>query len=172
MATPKPKPSRVNTTYCTNRLRVDYPHVGLFDVEDRSVWIARKRFGKNPSNISHARLLKGGSNSSSTADKDRYVCFWYHTPASGEGMVHGYPIEWDEGHLLIRLDPNWSYATQAYIPNTAARRIEKNIDQQYAWGRHLFETYASKHPGFPLSWHMIGPRAKDSMFYIERIENP
>jgi len=36
--------------------------------------------------------------------------------------------------------------------------------------RRVFEAYASKSPRFPLSWHMIGPRAADSMFYIERVE--
>ncbi len=161
---------RINKTYCTNRLRVDYPHVGLYDVEDRNLWIARKRFGKTPSNISHARLLLGGTNATSTADKDRFVCYWFHTPGSGNGPVQGYPIEWQEGHLLVRLDPNWSYATQNYIPNADARRIEKNIDQQYEWAKRIFESYAARHPAFPLSWHMIGPRAKDSMFYIERVE--
>lgn len=164
-------PRVVNTTYCTDKLRTDYAHVGLYDVQEHQYWIARKkRFGMDPSRISHARLLRGGTNTTSTADKDRYVCYWFHTPGSGEGMVHGYPIEWDEGHVLVRLDPNWSYQTQKYIPNTQSRRIEKNIDMQYQWARGIFETYANKTPGFPLSWHMIGPRAADSMFYVERVE--
>jgi hypothetical protein len=41
---------------------------------------------------------------------------------------------------------------------------------QYEWGRKIFDLYASRAPKFPLSWHMIGPRATDSMFYIQRVE--
>ncbi|MEM8738418.1 MAG: hypothetical protein AAGG38_08085 [Planctomycetota bacterium] len=160
----------INKQYCTKTLRVDYAHVGLYDVAAREAWIARKKWGVVPVRVSHARMLKGGTNDQSTADKDKFVCYWYHTPGTGEGNVHGYPIEWDEGHLLIRLDPNWSYSQRKFIPNTEVRRVEKNIEQQYTWGRTLFKTYMDKNPGFALSWHMIGPRAADSMFYIERIE--
>lgn len=160
----------INKSYCTNAIRVDYAHVGLYDVTDRQTWIAKKKWGTVPVRVSHARLLKGGTQDTSTADKDKFVCYWYHTPGTGEGYVHGYPIEWDEAHLLIRLDPNWSYATKKFIPNTDARRVEKNIEQQYAWGQTIFDAYAKKNPKFPLSWHMIGPRAADSMFYIQRVE--
>ena len=160
----------INRSYCTDRVRVDYAHVGLYDVQARGLWIAKKRWGSAPIRLSHARLLTGGSNSTSTADKDRFVCFWFHTPNTGEGYVHGYPIEWDEGHLLIRLDPNWNYLTQQFIANTDTAHIEKNIDQQYEWGRRIFEMYVECRPPFAVSWHMVGPRAADSMFYIERVE--
>ena len=160
----------INKQYCTDRLRTDYAHVGLYDVTDRQLWIARKKWGSDPSRVSHARLLKGGSTDQSTADKDKFVCYWFHTPGSGEGYVHGYPIEWDEAHLLIRLDPNWSYSQQKFIPNTETRRVEKNVEQQYAWGQAVFDAYIAQKLPFPLSWHMIGPRAADSMFYIQRVE--
>ncbi|MEM6333528.1 MAG: hypothetical protein AAF823_09350 [Planctomycetota bacterium] len=161
---------RINKQHCTNRLRVDYAHVGLYDVADRSLWIARKRWGVTPVRVSHAKLLVGGTQDTSTAEKDRFICYWYHTPGTGEGYVHGYPIEWDEAHLLVRLDPNWNYQTQAFIPSTDAARVEHNIEQQYKWGRSIFEAYASRNPGFPISWHMVGPRAADSMFYVQRVE--
>jgi hypothetical protein len=151
-------------------LRADYAHVGLYDVAEKTCWIAKKRWGTTPVRVSHARLLHGGTQDQSTAEKDRFVCYWFHTPGTGEGYVHGYPVEWDEGHLLVRLDPNWSYTQQKFIPNTDTRRVEKNIEQQYTWGRKLFEMYASRRPKFALSWHMIGPRAADSMFYIQRVE--
>lgn len=151
---------------------MDYPHVGLFDVRTGTMWIARKKWGVQPVRISHARLLVGGTNDTSTADKDRFMCYWFHTPGSGEGFVHGYPIEWGEGHILIRLDPNWNYQARRFIPNTDVARIERNIDQQYKWGQRIFEQYAARRPKFPLSWHMIGPRAQDSMFYIQHIEAP
>ena len=160
----------INTQFCTNKVRVDYAHVGLFDVQDRQAWIAKKKWGTVPIRVSHAKLLVGGSQDSSTAEKDRFICYWYHTPNTGEGFVHGYPIEWEEAHLLVRLDPNWNYLTREFIPNTEVRKVEKNIDQQYAWGRQIFASYAECKPKFPMSWHMIGPRAADSMFYIERVE--
>ena len=161
---------RINKQYCTSTVRVDYAHVGLYDVQERCLWIAKKRWGVVPVRVSHARLLIGGTQDTSTAEKDRYLCYWYHTPNTGEGYVHGYPIEWEEAHLLVRLDPNWSYTTNKFIPSTDTARVEKNVEQQYAWGRRIFESYLSKKPKFPLSWHMIGPRATDSMFYIQRVE--
>ena len=161
---------KINRSYCTDQIRADYAHVGLYDVGDRKIWIAKRKWGVVPVRVSHARLLVGGTQDTSTAEKDRFICFWYHTPGTGEGYVHGYPIEWDEGHLLIRLDPNWNYLTREFIPNSEHAKVERNIDQQFKWGRSIFEAYASKSPGFPLSWHMIGPRAADSMFYIQRIE--
>ncbi|MCC5830129.1 MAG: hypothetical protein JJU36_11840 [Phycisphaeraceae bacterium] len=161
---------RIDTRFSSDKIRVDYAHVGLMDVTDRKIWIARKRWGVLPVRVSHARLLMGGGQDTSTADKDRFLCFWYHTPGSGEGFVHGYPIEWDEGHLLVRLDPNWNYHSQKFVPNTETAKIEANIEQQYRWGKYIFESYVAKHPGNPLSWHLIGPRPADSLFYIQRVE--
>jgi len=160
----------INKRYSTDRVRADYAHVGLFDAPESKIWIARKRFGTSPVRVSHARLLVGGTQDTSTADKDRFVCFWYHTPGTGSGFVHGYPIEWDEGHLLIRMDPNWDYRTRSFIPSSEARRVERNIETQFNWGKKIFETYKAKGLEFPLSYHMVGPRAADSMFYVERHE--
>jgi len=160
----------INRSYCTCQLRADYAHVGLFDVSDRTLWVAKKKFGSKPIQVSHARLLKRGSNSSSTADKDRFLCYWFHTPNTGEGYVHGYPVEWHEGHIMIRLDPNWNYLTQEFIPSVESAKVERNIDQQYKWGEAIFKSYITEGPNFPLSWHLIGPRATDCMFYIQRWE--
>ncbi len=162
--------TRINKRHCTNRLNADYAHVGLLDVSDLSLWIARRRFGANPIRVSHAKLLVGGDNNISVADKDRFVCYWFHTPNSGDGLVHGYPIEWDEGHLMIRLDPNWNYQAQELIRSTDAAKIEHNIDRQFAWGQRIFDAYVDCRPRFPLSFHMVGPRPTDSMFYIQRVE--
>ncbi|MEX2216509.1 MAG: hypothetical protein WD768_20520 [Phycisphaeraceae bacterium] len=161
---------RINKSYCTDRIHVEYAHVGLYDVGDRKVWIAKKKWGVVPVRVSHARLLVGGTQDTSTADKDRYLCYWYHTPHTGEGYVHGYPIEWDEAHLMIRLDPNWDYEKMLFIPTQESNKIERNIEQQYKWGQKIFDSYVAAKPAFPLSWHMVGPRAADSMFYIQRFE--
>lgn len=160
----------INPKFSTDRLTTAYAHVGLFDAPANTMWIARKRFGVEPVRVSHARLILGGTHDTSTADKDKFVCFWFHTPGTGEGMVHGYPIEWSEGHVMIRLDPNWDYRNRVFIPNSDTPRVEKNIDQQYEWGKAIFRAYLELKPTFPLSYHMVGPRATDSMFYIERVE--
>ena len=161
----------VDTRVCTDRLRVEDAHIGLFDTTENRIWIARKRWrGPAPIRLSHARMLVTGSDDGSTADKDRFLCFWYHTPHTSEGYVQGYPIEWDEGHLLVRVDPNWNHVKQELIPSTERARIEKNLDRQFAWGQRIFESYLARKPPFPLSWHLIGPRPVDSMFYVQRVE--
>ena len=160
----------MNKTYGTRKLSTTYPHVGLFDVADRSLWIAKNRWRMSASQVSHARLLQGGSNDSSTADKDRFVCFWFHTPDSGEGPLQGYPIEWAEGHLIVRLDPSWSHSQQAFIPASDTRRIDRNLDEQFRWGKLIFQAYLDAEPAFPLSYHMVGTRATESMFYVDRAE--
>ncbi len=162
--------TRINKKYCTDKLRCDIAHVGLYDVAERTTWIARKRMGSQPLKTSHARMLVGGSNTTSVADKDRFLCYWFHTPGSGDGLVHGYPIEWDEGHLMVRMDPCWNYATQELIRSTDTARIEHNIELQYRWAERIFQAYVELRPKFPLSWHMLGPRPADSMFYVHRVE--
>jgi len=161
---------KINLKHCTNKIRVDYAHAGLFDVKERTLWIAKKRIGVVPIRVSHARLLAEGGADSSTADKDRFVCYWCHTPGSGSGFVHGYPIEWNEGHVMVRLDPNWDYVKRKFVPSTDTVKIDRNIEQQYAWGQKIFGSYVSLKPKYAISWHMIGPRAADSMFYIQRVE--
>jgi len=166
-----PTRSKINRNYCTDQVRVDYAHVGLFDVQARQIWIARKRPGTTPIRVSHAHLLASGTDDTSTADKDRFVCFWFHTPNTGSGLVLGYPIEWEEGHLLVRIDPNWDYQKRQLVPGTDTAKVEHNIERQYQWGKSIFEAYVQKKPKFPINWHMIGPRATDSMFYVQRIES-
>ncbi len=165
-----PSDLRIDTRHSTAKLRADYAHVGLYEATSGQLWIAKQRFGVVPVRVSHARLLVGGTNDTSTAEKDRFLCYWFHTPGTGEGYVHGYPIEWDEGHLLVRLDPNWNYLTKQFIPNTDTAKIEQNVEQQYKWGRRIFDAYLAMRPRFPISWHMIGPRPADSMFYVQRAE--
>lgn len=164
------KTLQINKHYTTDKLRADYAHVGLMEVQTGTLWIARKRFGVHPIRISHARLLQGGSDATSTVEKDRFLCYWFHTPNTGSGYVHGYPIEWEEGHLLVRLDPHWSYSRKQFIPSSDTLAVEANIEEQFAWGRQIFHAYLTLKPGFALSWHMIGPRPADSMFYVQRVE--
>ena len=164
------EPLQINPDHATETLRCDYAHVGLFDTTAWQPWIARPGLETEPLAMAHAALLRGGSAERSVLEKDRYLCYWYHTPHSGGGLVHGYPIEWEEGHLLVRLDPRWDHRNQTMLKSTDTRRIERNIEQQYQWGRRIYTMYLELEPGGPLSWHLIGPRPTDSMFYIERYE--
>lgn len=162
---------KINRKYCTDKIHTHYAHVGLFDVSNQQFWIAKKKpWGTPPIRVSHARLLRSGTHDASTADKDRFICTWFHPPNTGQGHIHGYPIEWEEGHVLIRMDPRWNYQTRQLIATTDTTKIDRNIDKQYDWGRKILSLYLDQKPRFPLSWHMVGPRARDSMFYIERIE--
>ena len=160
---------KVNRRYTTDRVKATYAHVGLYDVAEHKIWIAKNRRDMPAVRVSHARLLIGGTQDTSTGDKDRFLCYWFHTPGTGQGYVHGYPIEWDEGHLMIRLDPNWDYAACKFVASTDTARIKRNLDQQYLWGEKIFQTYMDARPKFPMSWHLVGPRPTDSMFYIKRV---
>ena len=163
------KHSPVNKRYCTDRLRTDYAHAGLYDVATKHLWIAKKRLLGTPAvRVSHARLLAGGKADESTASKDRYMCFTYHTPGSGQGYVQGYPIEWEEGHLFVRFDPHWDYLSGQLVPRTDTARVDRNIEQQYDWARRVYQAYVKCGVGSPLSWHLLGPHPTDSLFYIER----
>ena len=68
-------------------------------MQSGQTWIARKGWRVDPAKVSHARMLKGGSNAASTAEKDRFVCFWFRTPHSGDIPVHFHPI--------ARTKPTW-----------------------------------------------------------------
>ena len=160
----------INRAYCTTRLSTAYPHVGLFDVCSGQTWIARKGWRVDPAKVSHARMLKGGSNAVSTAEKDRFLCFWFRTPGSSDIPVHFHPIAQDEAHLVIRLDPQWSYRNQTFVPATSVRRVQRNLDEQFTWGEKIFEAYVRAGLSHPTSYHMIGPKRSDSMFSVRRVE--
>lgn len=159
----------VNRTYATDRLRVEDAHVGLYDVHMRRIWIARKRGGADRAQLSHARLLRGGDRDASTAEKDRFLCFWFHPPNTGTGRVQGHAIDWREGHVMVRLDPYWDHFNQRFLNATETAYIRYNINMQYRWGQRVFHAYASRRPPFPLTWHAIAPRPEESMFDIQRV---
>lgn len=158
--------TQVNKRYATTKLSCGYAHVGLYDVRDQRIWIARKRFGVSPETIAHARMLRGGTNTTSVADKDRFICYWFNPPNTGEGLVHGERLDWAQGHLMVRLDPHWDFVHQALIRSNEAVKLDRNVDQQFRWGRLIFDAYRQMRPEFPLSYHMVGPRPRDSVFGV------
>jgi hypothetical protein len=161
---------RVSTKFCTDKFNGKYPHVGLYDTRDRKVWVCKPLAGQ-AIRTSHARLITGAENAVSTVWKDRFICYWFYTPNTGEGLIHGYPIEWDEGQLLVRIDPQWDYDRQKLIPRELEDQINENLDRQHKHGERIFDFFCKLKLGYSFNAHFIGPGATDSMFYIKRYES-
>jgi hypothetical protein len=160
---------RVSRKLCTDTYDGKYPHVGLYDCRQRKVWIARPLRGQ-AIRTSHARLITGAQNAVSAVWKDRFICFWFYTPHSGEGYIHGYPIDWEEAHLLVRIDPNWDYDRQRLLPPELKDQIEDNLQRQIRHGERIANFFKACRLNYAFSLHLIGQRAADSMFYTQRVE--
>ena len=109
-------------------------------------------------------------NAVSTVWKDRFLCFWFYTPRTGEGYIHGYPIDWEEAHLLVRIDPNWDYDRQKMITPEFQDQIDDNLERQFRHGERIFDFFKKCRLKYPVSLHFIAQRATDSQFYVRRIE--
>ena len=160
---------RVSARLCTDKFSGKYPTVGLYDCRDRKVWVCKPLSGQ-AIRTSHARLITGSDNATSTVWKDRFLCFWFYTPNTGEGYIHGYPIEWEEAHLLVRVDPNWDYDRQKFIPSELEDQVNENLERQHKHGERIFEFFKTPRLAFPMSLHFIGQRATESLFYVKRVE--
>ncbi len=162
---------RVSTRFCTDSFNGKYPHVGLYDTRARRVWVCKPLAGQ-AIRTSHARLITGTDNATSTVWKDRFICFWFYTPRTGEGLIHGYPIEWDEAQLLVRIDPNWDYDRQKLIPAELSDQVNDNLERQFKHGERVFDFFGKCKLPYAFNLHYIGPRATDSLFYVKRVESP
>jgi hypothetical protein len=162
---------RVSTKLCTDKFNGKYPHVGLYDCRERKVWICKPLNGQ-AIRTSHARLITGAENATSTVWKDRFICFWFYTPRTGEGYIHGYPIDWDEAHLLVRIDPQWDYDRQKLMPPELADHIEENLSRQLKHGERIFDFFRHCKLTYAYSLHYIGQRATESQFYAKRFDPP
>jgi hypothetical protein len=160
---------RVSTKLCTDSFNGKYPHVGLYDTRERKVWVCKPLSGQ-AIRTSHARLITGADNATSTVWKDRFICYWFYTPRTGEGFIHGYPIDWEEGQLLVRIDPNWDYDRQRLIPAELEDQVNENLERQFKHGERIFDFFVKSKPRYPFSLHFMGPRATDSLFYVKRAE--
>lgn len=164
-----PSGPRVSTKICTAKFNGKYPHVGIYDCRERKVWVAKPLSGQ-AIRTSHARLITGAENATSTVWKDRFLCFWFYTPGTGEGYVHGYPIDWNEAHLLVRIDPNWDYDRQRYIAPELSDQVDENLERQFKHADRIFDFFKNAKLKYPVSLHLMGQRATDSQFYVKRIE--
>ena len=160
---------RVSKRFCTDTFNGKYPHVGLYDCSTRKVWVA-KPLGGQAIRTSHARLITGAENATSTVWKDRYLCFWFYTPDTGSGLILGYPIDWTEAQLLVRLDPHWDYDRQRLIPPELTDQVDANIERQIKHAMRVFEFFVESKLTYPFSLHLVGQRATESQFYLKRSE--
>jgi hypothetical protein len=163
------KSPRVSAKLCTDRFSGKYPHVGLYDCRHHKVWVARPLSGQ-AIRTAHAALITGSDNATSTVWKDRFLCFWFYTPRTGSGYIHGYPIDWDEAHLLVRIDPQWDYDRQRMIPTELQDQIDENVERQMHHGDRIWEFFGACSLKYPSNLHFIGQRAADSQFYVKRRE--
>jgi hypothetical protein len=154
---------------CTRKFSGKYPHVGLYDCRQKEVWVCKPLNGQ-AIRTSHARLITGADNATSTVWKDRFLCYWFYTPRTGEGYVLGYPIDWEEAHLLVRIDPQWDYDRQRLVPAELTDQISENIDRQIKHGERIVGFLQSCRLKYPFSVHFIAQRAADSLFYYRRVE--
>jgi len=168
-STPGDSAPRVSTRMCSQRYSGKYPHVGIYDCKDRKVWVCKPLSGQ-AIRTAHAALITGGDNATSTVWKDRFLCFWFYTPRTGEGYIHGYPIDWDEAHLLVRIDPNWDYDRQRLVPAELTDQIDENLNRQIRHGERIADFFKQCSLGYPFSLHFIGQRAIDSQFYARRVD--
>ncbi len=164
-----PSEPRVSTKFCTQKFNGKYPHVGLYDCRERKVWVCKPLNGQ-AIRTSHARLITGAENAVSTVWKDRFLCYWLYTPNTGEGLIHGYPIEWEEAHLLVRIDPNWDYDRQKLVPTELTDHVNENLERQFRHAERVFHFFRDCKLPYALSLHFIGQRATESQFYVKRIE--
>ena len=159
----------VDRRLCTDKFSGKYPHVGLYDCRAGKVWVC-KPLGGQAIRTSHARLITGADNATSTAWKDRFLCYWFYIPNSGEGLIHGYPIDWAEGHLLVRVDPNWDYDRQRIIAAELTDQVDENLQRQIKHSRAIFAFFQKCALKYPISLHLMAQRAAHSQFYFSRHE--
>jgi hypothetical protein len=160
---------QVSTRYCMDTFSGKYPHVGLYDCREGKVWVC-KPLGGQAIRTSHARLITGAENAVSTVWKDRFLCFWFYTPDTGEGQVLGQSLNWEEAHLLVRIDPHWDYDRQRLIPEQLTSQIEENLQRQFAHGLRILEFFAQCQLPYPVTLHFMGQKAIDSYFAYKRID--
>ena len=160
---------QVSRRLCTDSYNGKYPHVGLYDCREAKVWVCKPLAGQ-AIRTSHARLITGCDNATSTVWKDRFLCFWFYTPGTGEGAVLGRKLDWSEAHLLVRIDGNWDYDRQHLLPPEMKNQVEENLQRQFAHGRRILDFFAECQLGYPVTLHFIAQRAEESFFAYQKLE--
>ncbi len=147
-----------------------YAHVGVYNVLTREAYAARNRDDQPSITLEHSQLFRGGHAGSGILVKDRYVCYWFHTPHSRTGPIQGHQIDWSEYNILIRLDPRWDYGHQKLLPANQHAAIEDNTRRQLQWGGHIGRLYRQAGLTDIINVHMIGPRPADTLICAHRLD--
>ena len=169
MGNPKPSPPpaapvapAVSKKLCTDRFNGKYPHVGLYDCKAHKVWICKPLAGQ-AIRQSHASLITGSNDPTSTVWKDRFLCFWFYTPGSGEGYIGARLTgALRQSDLLVRIDPNWDYDRQRFILEELTDQVESNLERQIRHGQEILRFFAECRLSYPISLHYIAQRAAHS----------
>ncbi len=152
------------------RLPFGYAHVGVYNVTTREAFAARNQPDHPSITLEHAQMFRGGQAGSGILVKDRYLCYWFHTPHSRSGKLQGYDMDWSEFNILIRLDPRWDYTHQKLLTAHQHSAIEDNITRQLKWGGHIARLYRAAGLTDIINVHMIGPRPADTMICAHRLD--
>jgi hypothetical protein len=167
----KPKSLDVDLDKVLVRLTLGFPHIGVYDVRGRKAYCARNEpvpaIDQHHGSLFQSTSARRGD---ALVVKDRFMCFWFYPSHSRSGLLQGYPVDWSEHNLLVRLDPHWSYLRQALLPAHHTPAIEANINHQVEVAGHLLDLYKQAENTMAISVHMVGPRATDSLFYAHRWE--
>ena len=84
--------------------------------------------------------------------------------------MQGYPIDWDEAHLLVRIDPQWDYDRQRMILAELQDQIDENLERQMRHGERIWDFFQQCPLKYPMNLHYIGQRTTDSQFYVKRLD--
>src|SRR6266487_746731 len=83
---------------------------------------------------------------------------WVCKPLSGQAirtsharLINGYPIDWEEGQLLVRIDPNWDYDRQRLIPAELEDQVNENLERQFKHGEKIFDFFSKSNVTYPFS---------------------
>lgn len=159
---------QVNMSLCTDKYNGKYPMVGLYDCPARKVWVCKPLDGQ-AIRTSHARLITGCDNAVGTVWKDRFLCFWFYTPNTGQGQLLGRQVDWKEANLVVRIDPQWDYDRQRLIAAEQIEQQQENVERQMRHGRAILDFFAACKLKYPLTMHLLTQRAEDSYFAYAKL---
>jgi hypothetical protein len=157
---------QVSRKLCTDRFNGRYPHVGLFDCRAQQVWVCKPLNGQAV-RTSHAALITGTDDATSTAWKDRFLCFWFYTPGTGSGLLANQRVNWDEAHLVVRVDGTWDYDRQRLIPIDLQDQQADNLARQARHAARVLDFYSQCDVRSPIHLHLSGQRKGESVVSLK-----
>jgi hypothetical protein len=115
--------------YATDAFDGTYTHVGIYDPEERKVWIPK------------FAALKGHASLLADADTDTYFKFQFYVPGQAPVRFRDSAPGSDRGHLLLHFICDWSYSQQRLIPAVDQRKRRANVREQERYARDVVAFY-------------------------------